>query len=270
MDAGLVKSKFARLGARAIMREPRWLNRYLREPDPFAIDIARDRRGEYFDFRIPREEDVDITVVDVQPCMRHLLLLVRQRGRKDKFLCGHDERHWFVAGVPGESVSTVITAIEALKPQVVRRAQSRKSLSFGERLSRRNAAFVRQGEWFFVPVPELVVDELSIVRNEPISRGGGGKPHMCEQVYRLGGTTVYVNPRYPRGVTEEQYRSLPERDPDAFSWGDWEVRTRDAEVYARGRVWHRDHRTVRLAVWHRVLMNTEYEAPAMSHVVFLD
>lgn len=269
MDIALVKTRFARIGARATVREPVWLNRFRREPDVFAIDIARDRRGEYFDFRVPREEDVDITIVDVQPAMRHLLLLVRQSGRKDKFLCGHDERHWFVAGVPGRSASTVVTAIEALKPQVVKGAQSRKALCVSERLRRRNAAFLRQGEWFFVPTPELVVSELAILLNEPISRGGGGKPHMCEQVYRRGGVTVYVNRRYPNGLTEEQYRELMDREPDAINLS-WQRRNRDAEVYARGRVWHRDHQSVRLAGWHRVLMNTENEAPAMRHLVFLD
>ena len=269
MDISLVKSKFARLGARVFMREPRRLNRYRREPDPFAIDIARDRHGEFFDFRIPREEDVDIAVLDVQPTMRHLLLLVRQRGRKDKFLCGHDERHWFVAGVPGRSASTVITAIEALKPQLVRGAERSNALSVRERLSRNNAAFVRQGEWFFIPAPGLIMNKFSMLRNEPLSRGGGSKPHMCEQIYRRGGITVYVNRRYPGGLTEMQYRDLLEQQPGAIKWA-WQRFTRDAEVYARGRVWHPDHRTIRLATWHRVLMNTENEAPAMSHVVFLD
>jgi hypothetical protein len=33
--------------------------------------------------------------------MRHLLLMARS-WTKDKFLCGHDERHWFVCAVPGD------------------------------------------------------------------------------------------------------------------------------------------------------------------------
>jgi hypothetical protein len=44
----------------------------------------------------------------------------------------------------------------------------------------------------------------------------------------------------------------------------------DAEVYARGRVSHRDHKTVVLAGWHRVLMNTEAGAPGAPSVTFLD
>src|SRR3712207_8814464 len=54
-------------------------------------------------------------------------------------------------------------------------------------LRRRNEAFVRQGEWFFIPAPGMGVDENLILRNEPISRGAGSKPHMCQYVYRSGG-----------------------------------------------------------------------------------
>jgi hypothetical protein len=45
---------------------------------------------------------------------------------------------------------------------------------------------------------------------------------------------------------------------------------RNAAVYVRGRVWHADHKTVVLNVWHRVSMNTEFLAPGARHVVFLD
>jgi hypothetical protein len=45
---------------------------------------------------------------------------------------------------------------------------------------------------------------------------------------------------------------------------------REPSVYVRGRVSHLDHKTIVLDNWHRVLMNTEREAPGMEHVVFLD
>jgi hypothetical protein len=45
---------------------------------------------------------------------------------------------------------------------------------------------------------------------------------------------------------------------------------RDALAYVRGRVWHPDHKTIVLNGWHRVLMNTEYQAPGAPAVVFLD
>jgi hypothetical protein len=38
----------------------------------------------------------------------------------------------------------------------------------------------------------------------------------------------------------------------------------------RPRVRHADHATITLHGWHRVLMNTEGQSKAMSHVAFLD
>ena len=57
--------------------------------------------------------------------------------------------------------------------------------------------------------------------------------------------------------------------PKARHWN-WRVMTRDANVYARGRVRHADHKTIVLHGWHQVVMNTESQAQAMRHVAFLD
>ncbi|MGD0860727.1 MAG: hypothetical protein ABR912_15610 [Terracidiphilus sp.] len=46
--------------------------------------------------------------------------------------------------------------------------------------------------------------------------------------------------------------------------------TRDAEVYARGEVRHRDHKTTDLAGWHRVYMNRERFARHAPQIAFLD
>jgi hypothetical protein len=45
---------------------------------------------------------------------------------------------------------------------------------------------------------------------------------------------------------------------------------RNPDVYVRGRVRHADHRTIFLNGWHRVLMNTEFQAQALRNVAFLD
>lgn len=45
---------------------------------------------------------------------------------------------------------------------------------------------------------------------------------------------------------------------------------RDATVYVRGEITHRDHKTVYLNGWHRVLMNTENRSRAMRFLAFLD
>jgi len=202
--------------------------------------------------------------------MRHLLLMARRGEEKQKFLCGHDERHWFVCAVPGRSVASVVGAMRALQPAEVRWHAARRIKRIKDRLRRRNAAFVRQGEWFFVPAPEgFRPDARLVLRNEPISRGAGSKPHTCEELFRSGGETVYVCWRHPDGVTGERYRELLEDDPRARHWG-WRVMRRDAEVYARGRVSHKDHKTIALAGWHRVFINTEAAAPGAREVAFLD
>ncbi len=75
----------------------------------------------------------------------------------DRFLCGHDEREWFVAAVPG-GASSVRQAMDALQPAPVRQALASHKVSTNKRYSRKNRAFRRQGEWFFVPEPTLVVN----------------------------------------------------------------------------------------------------------------
>src|ERR671917_139641 len=66
------------------------------------------------------------------------------------------ERHWFVATVPESApVGTVRAAKEALKPAEVQVAQGRRGLRAGARNRRKNAAYRRQGEWFFLPVPDF-------------------------------------------------------------------------------------------------------------------
>lgn len=263
METQLLETMFGRVGARVKVRD-------VRSPrERGGVDIRIDDRGEYFDIGVSRDEPIEYQVVDVRPEARHLLLMGRTNGGKQKFLCGHDERHWFVCAVPGASVSNVKAAMEALQPQEVRTSVQRRVKRIKNRLKRRNEAFVRQGEWFFIPAPNLTVNEKLIRKNEPLSRGWGSKPHMCQYLYRDGGTMVYVCRRRPNGVTAEQYRRLLLENRDAGTWN-WTRRVRDANVYVCGRVSHVDHKTVVLNGWHRVLMNTERFAPGAQSVVFLD
>lgn len=269
MDANLIKTKFGKLGARAKFRPLRRRSR-----GPVVIDIGHDRHGEYFG--IQTDDDADVEVLDVQPRDRHLLLMVRQPATrphqpdiKDKFLCGHDERHWFVAGVPERSpVSTVVTAKEALKPHAVRRSEQGKKGKRKKRLRRKTDVFVRQGEWFFIPAPDVRLDERLTLTHEPIQRGRG-KPHMSEELYRDGDESVFVCNRHPNGLTVEEHRKLLKANPDAEKWG-WRPMTRNPVVFVRGKITHPDHATIRLDIWHRVEMNTENQSRAMAQVAFLD
>lgn len=159
--------------------------------------------------------------------------------------------------------------MEALQPTEVRLAVGSQVKRKKDRLRRRNEAFVRQGEWFFLPVPGLDVNPKLVLKNEPISRGRGSKPHLCQFVYRTGGQTVMVCNRFPTGVTEAEYAKIIAANPNARSWN-WQAMKRNASVFASGTVRHPDHRVILLNGWHRVVMNTEAEAPGARHVVFLD
>lgn len=70
-------------------------------------------------------------------------------------------------------------------------------------------------------------------------------------------------------LVEAKYRELVAEQPEKQRLR-WSVMRINAQAYARGRVRHPDHKTIRLDVWHRVLMNTENQASAMRHLVFLD
>jgi hypothetical protein len=269
IDQGILETKFARIGARLKVSGD-LSRRRLSSGIPITLDVRGDRQGEFFEVIRRPEAEAEVQVLDVQPADRHLLLMVRERGEKHKFLCGHDERHWFVAAVPESApVGTVRQAKEALKPAEVQSAQARLGLRTEARNRRKNAAYRRQGEWFFIPAPGLEVDEKLVLRDEPITRGNGGKPHWVDFCYRSGGETVYVCRRYPNGLTGAQYRRILEDQPKAKGWG-WRSMVRNAEVYVRGRIRHADHQTITLHGWHQVLMNTENQARAMRNVAFLD
>jgi hypothetical protein len=243
----------------------------------YVLDVEQSSKGEYFSLQVLEEKlaTLEFMVVDIQPVDRHLLLMVREWGtphksQKLKFLCGHDERHWFIAAVPDVwGVATVGHAMEALKPLQARNEQVGKRVKSKDRNRRRNAGYVRQGEWFFVPRPEFEPrDEGLILRNEPIQRPLG-TPHMVEMLYRVGGEAVYVSRQYPQGLTEPKYHVLIQRDPDAQKLN-WRVMRRNPRVYARGKVRHPDHKTIVLPFWHRVVMSVERAERGNANIAFLD
>jgi hypothetical protein len=115
-----------------------------------------------------------------------------------------------------------------------------------------NAANIRQGEWFFLSVHGFVVDEELVMRDEPLRRGNGGKPHWAEFCYRTGGEMVYVCSRHPNGVTEAQYKGILAGNPKAKGWG-WRMMRRNPGVYVKGPVRHADHATITLHGWRQVV-----------------
>jgi hypothetical protein len=89
----MLERRFAAIGARVKVERTRYAP---------SIDVGVDRRGAFFALRVPGYRDA-VSVLDADRADRCLLLLVRDGGEKSKFLCGFDERHWFVAAMPEDA-----------------------------------------------------------------------------------------------------------------------------------------------------------------------
>lgn len=185
----------------------------------FEIGIDQSRKDETFQLHFPSDGSVQAKVLDGDRNRRHLVLEVVHRGlgANQRFLCGHDEYHWFVAALPDRpAVSTVSEAMEALKPRAVRTEQAHKRVKRKHRSNRRTRAYVRQGEWFFVPRPDVRTENLLVERPGRLVRGAG-KPHRVDCLGRDSA----------------------------------------GRIFAFGNVAHADHATIRLDLWHEVYRNTE-------------
>ena len=266
MDTELLQQKFRRMGARVKVHGG--------DVGRVAIDVRHDRRGEFFDVTVSR--GVTINAIDVRPRERHLLLATHDEdrlglpiGNGQRFLCGHDERAWFVAAVPeGRPASNVPMAMDALKPGLAKLAEARARLPFHKRHRRHNAAWVRQGEWFFVPALHVWVDPDTVRRDEPLRRSGQGKPHVAEFCSRSGGEIVYVHRQRENVLSVTQYTRLLRSNPVRAA--EFVQQRRNMNVLVRGRIRHADHKTIVLDDWHQVAMNTENESFAMRFVTFID
>ena len=265
MDTIPVERAFQRMGANVVFTGS---SRRHRE----GVDVREVEGKETFILTYDHPEEVEVVVIDCQPKMKHLLLQVKEKvenfGRnrrveemQTKFLCGHDERHWFVSAVRARNVND---ALVQLKPEIVQYTEKSKGVKRSKKNKHRNKAWIRQGEWFFIPAPDFAPDARTILcKKEPISRGVGSKPHICEELARRGGSAVYSFGSQILSV--EEYTQLQKTRPrDAMGY---RMRTVDAEVFVRGKVSHPDHKTIHLNGWHRVILNGEIVS---DRVRFLD
>jgi len=285
-NVNTVAEKFEKMGARVKFDD---LSRFRqRRGSSFTVDVRRDKKGEYFDIR--HGDEVDISVIDIDINDRHLLLMakipnINPHFKPDniKVLCGHDEREWFSSQVSGVSIN-VDSAKQALKPDLVIESQKRAGVKTKNKHKRKNKGFIRQGEWFFIPVDYIDVPNDLILKKEPLMLSGvraGNKPHMAEFAFRRGGEQVYVpnvgwntvskvdrtsRDKLNAGLTNDERKEFYKKYPEAKNWG-WRPMVRNPELYVRGNVRHPDHKTIKLRGWHRVVVNGEIRG---ENVVFLD
>src|SRR5688500_7055648 len=98
MNANQIESRFAEMGARLkVLEVSRRLSAWSSVRADYAVDIQRDRKGEFFELRVPEHlrDDLEVSVMQSEPQQRHLLLFVRKPGdtpQLDRFFCGHEDR----------------------------------------------------------------------------------------------------------------------------------------------------------------------------------
>lgn len=264
MERVRVENMFSKIGARVTIRKGT-SNR----GGVVRMNVTTDRGGEHFTLTIHpdiKETDIDIQMLDYDEKLRQMLLFLRfprismdfrgnvlkNKGGDEfevsRLLVGHDEMHWFVAGVT-ESL-TVKQAFERLRPAAVTVAMRKSGVKDKNWRKRKNKGFIRQGEWFFVPVHFEDNDKTIIHKNEPIRRPNGGKPHFVEEVVRFGGEVVYV--KGDSIITEKEYKKITSLDRLHYR-----QQVKGATVIGRGKVKHPDHHTVELKGWHEIHLSTE-------------
>lgn len=278
MSTATLEKDFSRMGARVKVGPP---NRGWGQSRDFTIDIRRDEEGEFFDIKV--NEEIDMMILDVQKNDRHLLLGVKEsKTQFSKFLCGHDERSWFTCAIPESSgAASVFDAKQALKPRELQEIERNgglktKNTHKRHRKLKSGRKIHRQGEFMFIQEPGFnPVNKFPNVvhKNEPLSRNARSKPHMAEFAYRTGGESIRVSDyseETKSGISKERYEQIIKADPEARNIK-WQYRTIADAVYVKGRITHRDHKTLDLKdEWYRVMISTEGSAKGAVNVRFVD
>ena len=122
----ILTRQFERIGALLKLEEPD--ERLLaRDPQYHHVDVRQEKRGETFIISCrPSRFRLQVLQADAQES--HLLLMMQnsKSGEIHKYLCGHDERHWFAAAIPEEArAKNIREAKEAPLPPEAEQALSR-------------------------------------------------------------------------------------------------------------------------------------------------
>jgi len=258
--ANVVKH-FDAIGARlVIQQETRRVPRVFRNELQFGqrsydLNISTRGKQEHFVLSVTPETPA-MHVLQANKLIRHLLLHVEGEKGGERFLCGHDERHWFAAAVEGR-VSSITDAKRALLPTAMRGL----GLTPDQLARRHTDAFRRQGEWFFIPTNRIFVESLTlkIHHGEPLTRGRG-KPHIAGELVRFGGQPVIL--WQGKEYEPEVFEKMRAVEPNKYYRA--QPMIKDPEVYVRGSIRHPDHATLVLDIWHRVYPNNEARSKNLS------
>jgi hypothetical protein len=246
-----LKSQFTKAGIPIKLTESGFVRGLRDAQNVSQIDIDRTRRGEQILCYVGEGSEMRVLNVDrklnqvvlsvVEPERRFREKRSLPWGQRDpdtgkryrweervtprderRLLIGMDERHLFVAQIDGgerRKATTVRDAHTQLAPAGIP----------GTDRERKKKGIKRQGEWFFLPTTAQERQEIAsaikvigVQKKVPVGPSGRGRSHVIDE------RVVVLR---PDGSTRP--------------------------VFARGRLRHPDHRTLKLQEWHRVLMNTE-------------
>ena len=149
MNLNTIEKSFAKMGAKVVIEEVETVGgRFRREPPKFDLDIRTNKEhGEHYLLKIRKDADIDLIFQDIQAAQRHMILKIKDNEARipeiTSMLVGHDERHWFSAGVPG-SPTTVNQAKNSLMPAAAVQAVS-KVEKHKNKHKRHNKGFKRKG-----------------------------------------------------------------------------------------------------------------------------
>jgi len=251
MNTHNLSKAFASIGTRVC------IDRVRNARSPLGISVSKDKKGEYFSIRVDQTYThipFCIHIAETNKKLKQMVIAISYTIGEFKalfttqhFLIGKDECHLFVAGLNnGISVKKAFTE---LRPGSISATLSATGVKEKNWYKRKNKTFIRQGEWFFIPAALPPISMPVVHKKEPISRNAG-KPHIVDELMRVGGEVVYV--KNSQVITKETYEHLSHRDRLRTR-----QRVRGARVFVRGYVRHPDHKTIFLDGWHEVHLNRE-------------
>ena len=171
------------------------------------------------------------------------VIIRRTPARKRHFLMGKDERQLFVCQLP-KLVKDMKEAFDSLKQPTVLLAEGK------------NKNVIRQGEWFFINATGVEMEKIKLLlkdkkidikHNQNIGAIAddrmfvAGNPHTADEIIMI---------------------------PSKFLMRGWSVM--ENQIFVKGCVRHRDHKTIVCGNWRRCLRNTEVQDTSEAITGWID
>jgi hypothetical protein len=223
MTSLALSRQFAQAGLSLVVESrPLDARRGVASAEIVQLDIARDRLRERYRLFPGNTQTNRLDVTSADRRERQLVLLIDEPARSVTTLQSTTGRvrHFLC----GQDEAHLFIAQLPREVSSVSDAHDALAPEIPAEYDRGNVR--RQGEWFFMPVTPSERFELNMLSPRLIRAGGlaevaqirrRGRQHLATEACLLGG----------------------------------------ARLYARGQIWHPDHRPLALRGWHRVLMNRE-------------